>query len=163
AIRGIIEELRHYEATQGKKPLAFAPLKPGAHGRKRESNSERKPREPQTQAKSAKVGQERPASAAGDNLGICPSCGGGVVEREKGYGCQNWKDGCPFILWKNPICGKVLTPAQVKSLLKKGKTNLIKGFRSKNGKSFAAYLVWEDPSSGKLKFEFENNDRAKPG
>ena len=163
AIRGIIEELRHYEATQGKKPLAFAPQKPGAHGRKRESNSERKPREPQTQAKSAKVGQERPASAAGDNLGICPSCGGGVVEREKGYGCQNWKDGCPFILWKNPICGKVLTPAQVKSLLKKGKTNLIKGFRSKNGKSFAAYLVWEDPSSGKLKFEFENNDRAKPG
>lgn len=47
-----------------------------------------------------------------------------------------------------------MTKTQVKSLLKKGKTSLIKGFKSKNGQSFAAHLAWEDAASGKLKFEF---------
>ncbi|AFM01018.1 DNA topoisomerase III [Desulfitobacterium dehalogenans ATCC 51507] len=164
AVRGIIEELRHYEATHGKKPLAFAPQKQGTQGRKSKSNQESRSQEPHApKTDKAKDGKESSASASGDSLGTCPSCGGGVEEREKGYGCQNWKKGCPFILWKNPICGKVLTPAQVKSLLKKGRTNLIKGFRSKNGKNFAAYLVWENPSSGKLKFEFERNNPTKPG
>jgi DNA topoisomerase-3 len=77
-----------------------------------------------------------------------------VIEGQKGYGCSNWKSGCGFVLWKTPICGKVLTKTQVKSLLKKGKTSLLKGFKSKNGQSFAAHLVWEDAAGGKLKFEF---------
>jgi DNA topoisomerase-3 len=88
-------------------------------------------------------------------LGTCPKCGGEVIEGQKGYGCASWREGCSFVLWKNPIHGKVLTPYQIKSLLKKGKTPLIKGFKSKSGKSFAAYLIWEDPFEAKLKFEFE--------
>lgn len=111
-----------------------------------------------TNIKSTQPENERLKGQAVEVLGICPSCGGGIVEREKGYGCQNWQTGCPFIVWKNSICGKVLTPTQVKSLLEKGKTPLIKGFRSKTGKSFAAYLVWENPSTGKLRFEFEKKD-----
>ncbi len=87
-------------------------------------------------------------------LGICPRCGGTVIEGKKGYGCANWRAGCGFVVWKNPICGKVLTPNQMKSLLKKGKTPLIKGFKAKNGQSFAAYLIWEDKTNGTLKFEF---------
>ncbi|MGI1660068.1 MAG: DNA topoisomerase [Desulfitobacterium sp.] len=144
AIRNIIEELRRFESTYGKKPIAFGgDTKKGMH-------SERA-----TNIKSTLPEKEPLKGQVVEVLGICPSCGGGVVEREKGYGCQNWQTGCPFIVWKNSICGKVLTPTQVKSLLDKGKTPLIQGFRSKNGKSFQAYLVWENPSTGKLRFEFE--------
>ncbi|MHB1652928.1 MAG: type IA DNA topoisomerase [Desulfitobacteriaceae bacterium] len=100
--------------------------------------------DPNTQSKS-------PAEA----LGACPRCGGDVIEGHKGYGCANWREGCRFVVWKNPICGKVLTPSQIKSLLNKGKTPLIKGFKSKTGKVFAAYLAWEDQANGNLKFEFE--------
>ncbi|TGE31616.1 type IA DNA topoisomerase [Desulfosporosinus sp. Sb-LF] len=89
-----------------------------------------------------------------DVLGICPKCGGDVIEGQKGFGCASWREGCRFVVWKSPIYGKVLTPNQIKSLLKKGKTPLIKGFKSKLGKSFNAYLIWEDPTDAKLKFEF---------
>lgn len=171
AIRGIIEELRDYEATHGKKPIAFAPdpiiqtntsadadakARAKANARKNPVNTRNEKNEKEN-PNYLSIRNEKKGSASGteDILGTCPSCGGGVVERAKGYGCQNWQTGCQFILWKNSICGKVLTPAQVKSLLKKGRTNLIKGFRSKNGKSFSAFLVWENPSLGKLKFEFE--------
>lgn len=174
AIRGIIEELRHYEATHGKKPIAFAPPKQSKYSDKNytadnstKSNTkttkkpiyERNSKNEKDNQKDISILSEKKSSAnsSEDILGTCPSCGGGIIEGEKGYGCLNWKMGCQFVLWKNSICGKVLTPAQVKSLLKKGKTNLIKGFRSKNGKSFSAYLVWENPSSGKLKFEFESS------
>jgi len=90
-----------------------------------------------------------------ETFGACPRCGGEVIEGKKGFGCSNWRTGCSFVVWKTPICGKILTPTQIKSLLKKGKTPLIKGFKSKTGKSFAAYLVWDDAANGKLKFEFQ--------
>ncbi|MFZ3373761.1 MAG: topoisomerase C-terminal repeat-containing protein, partial [Desulfitobacteriaceae bacterium] len=109
--------------------------------------------------------QETPARATvvrsisqAEVLGICPRCAGNVIEGQKGYGCANWRNGCRFIVWKSAICGKVLSPNQIKSLLKKGKTPLIKGFKSKTGKAFAAYLIWEDRVEGKLKFEFEESN-----
>jgi len=80
-----------------------------------------------------------------------------VIEGQKGFGCARWREGCRFVLWKTPICGKVLTPNQIKSLLKKGKTPLIKGFKSKSGKLFSAFLVWEDSAEAKLKFELEQS------
>jgi DNA topoisomerase-3 len=88
-------------------------------------------------------------------LGVCPKCGGEVIEGQKGFGCASWRNGCRFVVWKDPICGKVLTANQIKSLLNKGKTPLIKGFISKSGKKFAAYLIWENSAEAKLKFEFE--------
>ncbi|UWG95443.1 DNA topoisomerase 3 [Dehalobacter sp. DCM] len=94
---------------------------------------------------------------AKDSLGMCPSCGSEIIEGHKGYGCSNWKSGCRFVVWKTPICGKVLTRTQIKSLLKKGKTPLIKGFVSQSGKPFTASLIWSDAANGKLKFDFGNN------
>jgi len=110
---------------------------------------------------SARVSSSVPASSSvteaklvPESLGQCPRCDGYIIEGKKGYGCANWRQGCSWVVWKNPICEKVLTPSQIKSLLKQGKTPVIKGFRSKNGNVFAAYLVWEDKEAGKLKFEF---------
>jgi len=96
-----------------------------------------------------------PSETQPKRLGICPKCGGEVIEGQKGFGCASWRNGCRFVIWKDPICGKVLTANQIKSLLNKGKTPLIKGFISKSGKKFAAYLIWEDSAEAKLKFEFE--------
>jgi DNA topoisomerase-3 len=96
--------------------------------------------------------------AAGSNvspeqeiLGKCPLCGKDVREFSKGYGCTGWKEGCRFVVWKE-IAGKKITPAQAKSLLKKGHTGLIKGFRARAGKAFSAALALNE--EGKVIFSF---------
>ncbi|MCB8815868.1 type IA DNA topoisomerase [Desulfosporosinus shakirovi] len=161
AIGRIIKELRSFEQRHGKTPLALAPT---AHasikGKGKEEprartarKKENKVRESSKQVDENKVTNKSQVLA----LGNCPKCGGEVIEGQKGFGCSNWRQGCHFVLWKTPICGKVLTPNQIKSLLKKGKTPLIKGFKSKSGKSFSAYLIWEDQSEAKLKFEIETS------
>ncbi len=33
-------------------------------------------------------------------LGDCPRCGRPVIEGKRGYGCSGWRDGCPFVLWR---------------------------------------------------------------
>ena len=73
-------------------------------------------------------------------IGPCPSCGKGVVERGKAYGCSAWREtGCGFRVWK-VMSGRKLSVAQVKTLLKNGHTDVIKGFKSKTGKRFEASL-----------------------
>ncbi|SPF39406.1 DNA topoisomerase III [Candidatus Desulfosporosinus infrequens] len=165
AIARIIEELRTFEHKHGKTPLALAPSSQAQGPRKREraKPAPRQTNKVQSQA-SVKVitgrtaGEARPLSkekVPGDKtvLGTCPKCGGDVIEGQKGFGCSSWREGCRFVIWKDPICGKILTANQIKSLLKKGKTPLIKGFKSQSGKTFAAYLILEDPIEAKLKFE----------
>ena len=88
-------------------------------------------------------------------LGKCPNCGADVVKNKKGYGCSNWQNGCKFQIWDTPICGKKLTEANIKQLLEKGETNLIRGFTSKTGKNFNAKLEIVKDENGKLKFKFE--------
>ena len=172
AIGRIIRELGSFEQRHGKIALALAPTtvaqtNAGTKKRERAKTSQKNPvrtlnSSVATGDNSEKRNSEKPDKPDGkkiklqtEEFGKCPKCGGDVIEGQKGFGCTNWRDGCRFVLWKTPICGKVLTPNQIKSLLKKGKTPLIKGFKSKSGKSFAAYLIWEDPVEAKLKFEFE--------
>lgn len=81
----------------------------------------------------------------------CPHCKTGMIlARKSFYGCSNYKNGCkqtfPGIYLK-----KKLTPAQVKLLCTKGKTNVIKGFTANNGNKFDASLSLED---GKLNLVF---------
>ncbi|MBD7985696.1 DNA topoisomerase 3 [Sporosarcina sp. Sa2YVA2] len=81
----------------------------------------------------------------------CPHCKTGMIlARKSFYGCSNYKSGCkqtfPGIYLK-----KKLTPAQVKLLCTKGKTNVIKGFTANNGNKFDASLSLED---GKLNLVF---------
>ena len=167
AIKLIIEELRSFEQRHGKTPLALAPTSAPSGKGKQERAGAKPVRKKDNQVRESmksvgdKVVNETltvksPVSKnQADALGNCPKCGGEVIEGQKGFGCSKWREGCHFVLWKTPICGKELSPNQVKSLLKKGKTPLIKGFKSKSGKSFNAYLIWEEPSEAKLKFEFE--------
>ncbi len=173
AIGRIIEELRSFEHKHGKTPLALAPtVQAKGSGKTTRASAEGKPlakkkglgtkttnnkKLVETQSEISDKAQDTTTEEQSEALGTCPKCGGEVIEGQKGFGCANWREGCRFVLWKTPICGKVLSPNQIKSLLKKGKTPLIKGFKSKSGKSFAAYLIWEDPAEAKLKFEFEQS------
>lgn len=64
----------------------------------------------------------------------CPKCKSGTMLKGKAaFGCSNYKNGCDM---KVPfeLMGKKLTDAQVKSLLEKKKTTVIKGFVSGAGK-----------------------------
>ncbi len=164
AIGRIVEELRSFEQKHGKLPLALAPtLQPKGAGNGKVNEAKPARKKPKNYKNSLQTDgvvekdtiKEVANKGPAEGLGTCPKCGGDVIEGQKGFGCARWREGCRFVVWKTPICGKVLTPNQIKSLLKKGKTPLIKGFKSKSGKPFSAYLVWEDQIEAKLRFEFE--------
>lgn len=153
AVRRIVGELRSFEQEHGKSPLASPPAAKAAANKKQEEGGKAVSR------------KEKNSKSSEQTLGNCPKCGGEVIEGKKGFGCSNWRKGCAFVLWKTPICGKILTPHQVRQLIKTGKTPLIKGFKSKSGQSFAAYLVWENAAEAKLTFKFKTEERqpAKKG
>lgn len=79
------------------------------------------------------------------NLGKCFFCEGDIVERNKFYGCSNYKKkNCTFTFSKT-FLKKEIRPAQIEKLLKYQKTDLIKGFYSeKKDKHFDAYLIWDE-------------------
>ena len=66
----------------------------------------------------------------GDNVGVCPLCGGNVVRTKFGYGCDGYKDGCKFSV-NNVILDRVISLSHMKMLLETGKTGKIDGFISK--------------------------------
>ena len=51
-------------------------------------------------------------------LGDCPRCGRPVVEGKKGFGCSGWKEGCPFVVWRE-CGGQILTDDQIRQLLQR--------------------------------------------
>ena len=78
-----------------------------------------------------------------EKIGICPSCGQHVVERQKGYSCENRQ--CNFVLWKQnrffEALGKKMTKQTAIRLLSDGKVAL-KGCKSKKtGKSYDTTVV----------------------
>lgn len=52
-------------------------------------------------------------------LGDCPRCGRPVIEGKRGFGCSGWRDGCPFVLWRE-YRGNSLTVDQIRELLQHG-------------------------------------------
>ncbi len=77
--------------------------------------------------------------------GICPECGGNIIETKKSFGCDKWKEGCKYSIWKNDKFitgfGKEITPAMIESICKNGKVGL-KDCISKKGSKFSAYFSY---------------------
>lgn len=89
-----------------------------------------------------------------ESLGKCPCCGSDIVKKKGKYGefysCSGYTAGCKFSISK--VCGKLPSVAQVKKLLKTGKTDEIKGMKKKDGTPLQnTYLAIEDKEV-KLKF-----------
>ncbi|MBQ7614253.1 MAG: topoisomerase C-terminal repeat-containing protein [Butyrivibrio sp.] len=91
---------------------------------------------------------------------VCPDCGGRIIKKTKGFGCENFRaedpQSCKFFIGK--IAQKQLSEANVTELLKEGHTSTIRGFKSKDKKSFDACLVLKKNEEGKseITFDFEN-------
>lgn len=92
----------------------------------------------------------------GDEAGVCPLCGERVVRSRYGYGCMGYKNGCKFHI-SAIICGRAISIANARLLLKSGRTAKIRGFTSKSGKPFDAYLKLEN---GRAVFDFNDSPRA---
>ncbi|MBO7171288.1 MAG: topoisomerase C-terminal repeat-containing protein [Clostridia bacterium] len=89
----------------------------------------------------------------GDEVGICPLCGGTVRRTSFGYGCSSYKEkNCRFTV-KMKILGKTISLGTVRTLLTEKKTPVMTGFVSnRTGKTFDAMLVLGD--DGNVNFEF---------
>ena len=92
------------------------------------------------------------------NVGSCPICGSPVQENRSAFACIQWKEGCPFTLWKK-ILGKTITRSQAQKLITQGRTDVISGFKSKKGKFFKARLILQE--GGKIGFEFNSPTQKK--
>ena len=90
-----------------------------------------------------------------EEIGICPCCGSHVVERQKGYSCENRQ--CNFILWKQnrffEAIGKKMTKQIAAKLLSGGKASL-KGCKSKKtGKTYDTTVVMTVNENQRATFE----------
>ena len=90
-------------------------------------------------------------------IGICPRCGGNVVENKKGFACEN-RD-CGFALWKEnkffTAKKKALTRAVATELLKSGKVKLTGCFSEKTGKTYDAIVLLDDTGGKYVNFKIE--------
>ena len=92
-------------------------------------------------------------------IGVCPNCGASVVEREKGWFCENRE--CRFVLWKDNAffkrLGKRLDSHVADKLLRDGRVRL-KDCKSAKGKTYNATVLLSCEADGRSKFslEFEN-------
>jgi DNA topoisomerase-3 len=86
-------------------------------------------------------------------IGPCPrqGCGGSIIMGRKGYGCNHFKEGCKFVIWKTSL-GKTLTDAMIKSLIEKGSTQVL-SFKQEDGTTQKARIVLSNPETGELQIE----------
>ena len=89
-------------------------------------------------------------------IGVCPNCDKSVVEREKGYFCENRE--CRFVLWKDNAffkrLGKRMDAHVAEKLLRDGRVRL-KDCRSAKGKSYNATVLLSTEADGRSKFSLE--------
>ena len=89
-------------------------------------------------------------------IGVCPNCGANVVEREKGWFCENRE--CRFVLWKDNAffkrLGKRLDSHVAGKLLRDGRVRL-KDCKSAKGKTYNATVLLGTEPDGRSKFSLE--------
>ena len=89
-------------------------------------------------------------------IGVCPNCGKPVVEREKGWFCENRE--CRFVLWKDNAyfkrLGKRLDAHVADKLLRDGRVRL-KDCKSAKGKNHNATVLLSCEGDGRSKFSLE--------
>jgi len=73
-------------------------------------------------------------------LGACPICGSPVIKGSKGgYGCSDWKSGCPFRFFGEQF-GVKLTDDHVSQLLARGRLSRPRKLITSNGEELSGYL-----------------------
>ncbi|WP_406538064.1 DNA topoisomerase [Fibrobacter sp.] len=86
----------------------------------------------------------------------CPKCSSPLEIAPWGYVCKNAE--CGFKAG-HTIAGRTLSHAEMATLLKNGKSDLLSGFKSKKGTTFSATLTLGE--DGNIGFEFSDDARTK--
>ena len=88
---------------------------------------------------------------------ICPKCKAQkLVIRDKLVKCS--AENCNWVQFRN-ICGIQLNLVDLETLIRKGRTNLLKGMTSKSGKKFDAFIVMN--KKGETTFSFPEKKKSK--
>ena len=102
-----------------------------------------------------------------EEIGTCPCCGRHVVEKQKGYFCED--RGCGFELWKQnrffEALGKRMTKQTATKLLHEGRVEL-KGCKSqKTGKTYDTTVVMtvDENRRAVFRLDFDKKGEAKNG
>ena len=102
---------------------------------------------------------------AEESIGICPCCSKNVLEKQKGFFCEN--KACNFALWKDnrffDALGKKMNKQVAQSLLRDGKVKLKKCRSVKTGKTYDTTIAMsvDDEGGIQYKMEFENRGNGK--
>jgi DNA topoisomerase-3 len=88
-----------------------------------------------------------------ESIASCPraGCAGHIFMGNKGYGCSSYKEGCKFVIWKESF-GKTISPAMVKMIIEKGRTNKLK-LTDEAGQAIEARIALTNAATGELKAE----------
>ncbi len=100
-----------------------------------------------TTQRSARPAPAVPA-AVRKTFGECPACGKGqIIEGSRGFGCNRFKEGCNYVVWKE-FYGKKLTQSAIDLLIQGRTTRLIKGFTLEDGRVVSGRLAMKEDRSG---------------
>ena len=96
-------------------------------------------------------------------IGICPRCGGSVIEGTKGFFCEN--KACSFALWKSnrffSSKKKAITKTIAAALLKEGRVFISGLYSEKAGKTYDAFVVLDDSGDKQVNFKLEFKQKGK--
>lgn len=110
------------------------------------------------QLKSSPI-KRQTSSSTKKEIGICPSCGGKVIEGKNYYMCESYKNTCEFILPKE-INGTKIPLREIKKIIEKKETKVF-SFTWKSGKKGEAKLRLN--AENKVEFVFperQSNEKA---
>ena len=92
-----------------------------------------------------------------EEVGKCPCCGQHVIERPKGYSCENRQ--CNFVIWKQnrffEAIGKKMTKNIAARLLSDGEAALKNCKSKKTGKTYDAAVVMKTDENQRAVFELD--------
>jgi DNA topoisomerase-3 len=78
----------------------------------------------------------------------CPACGkGGIIEGQRGFGCNRFKEGCHYVVWKE-MYGKKLSKSAIKALIEGKPTRVMSGFKLEDGTIVSGRIKMKDDKSG---------------
>lgn len=97
------------------------------------------------------------SSAEGQDLLTCPVCRKDTVRTyPKVAKCTD--KNCGFKVFRE-ICGKTLSDKDIRSLLSKGRTPVLKGLAGKSGRKFNAAIVLREDGSAAFEFSSQSGNR----
>jgi DNA topoisomerase-3 len=71
---------------------------------------------------------KRKPAVSRPTFGVCPACGKGqIIEGSRGFGCNRFKEGCHYVVWKE-FHGKKLSQSAIDLLIAGKTTRAMKGF-----------------------------------